>query len=163
MTMKIEPQYLKFSKRFFYQIKESTILFFIIIIVLGLLYNIEIWRLILFLLMPIYFIFIIQSFVNNKYCLKKFYFNEKEKKIEIEIYRFDQIEKTYTIPLNELEVDLHRIIYSLLPWYALHIYNSNGKIFVQKQNSMWSLADFKKIMRIVSRIKKNTNGSVGVG
>lgn len=155
--MLIEPDYISFKKRFFSNMKESAIIFLIIILIASIVTNVGIWKLFVFILLPLYIILMVQSFYINKFCLKSFYFDESKHSVQLYIYKYDKLFKVYDIALNDLRINLYQILYSLFPWYVLKFYRKRDKVYSQRQNLMWSLDKLKEIQEIIIKGKKELN------
>ena len=151
--MTIEPEYIKFNKRVLYDLRESYILLFCIVTFYGLISDLSIYNLYMFFLLPVYLLFFIQSFLSNKYCIKKIKIEEKKKIVIIEIYKFDAFINKKIISLNNLQITVHRISYSVLPSYTLIIYQNGQKIISQRENKVWKKSDFNQIKNIVYTLK----------
>jgi hypothetical protein len=151
--MIIEPTYIKFHKRILGDIKESFLLFFIIVTFSGLIGNYSIINLYLFFLFPVYILFFLQSYFSNRYCIKKTEIDETKNIIMIELYKFNVFFNKKNIPIRNVNVTVYKTLYSVLPCYKLTIYQDGKKIISQKENKMWTKSDFNNIKSIVNMLK----------
>ena len=149
--MRIEPDYIKFKNRIFLQTRESSVFLLFIAVIAEIIYRISIWKL-LIVLFVIYLIFFMQVFLYNKYCLKfiEVKADEVDKNVKICIYKYDKYYSEQEIPMKDIKVKMYRILYSLLPWYKLKMYNKDKELISQVATKMWKLKDLKKIRDVVN-------------
>jgi len=143
--MRIEPAYIEFKNRIFFQIRESYLIFLIIAVTAAIFSSISAGKL-LITLSAVYLLFLIQAYFYNKYCLKYIDVDETDKTVRICIYKYNKCFSEQEIPISKIKVKIYRIIYSLLPWYKLMIFNKDEKLISQVETRMWKLSDFKKII-----------------
>ena len=106
------------------------------------------------MLFAVYLLFFIQAYIYHKYCLKYIETDEADKKVRIGIYKYDKCYWEQELPVKDIKVKIYRIIYSLLPWYKMELYNRDEKLISQVEIKMWKLNDLKMIRDVINEEKQ---------
>ena len=151
--MRIEPDYIEFKKRIFLQMRESSVIFLILIVIAEMIYRISVWKL-LIVLFAVYLLFFLQAYIYNKYCLKYIETDEADENVRICIYKYNKSYLEQELSVKDIKVKIYRIIYYLLPWYKMKMYNRDKEIISQVETKMWKSNDLKMIRDVINEKNK---------
>jgi hypothetical protein len=158
------PIYKPFIIRVFFSFTPLILVMFFLVIFLGLFYGKDgiIETLIIGIGLLLYSF--ITFLIRNVDFLKSITINEEEKRIELEIYRFNHSQKKVEYNIRDVNIEIQEV-YSIYKLYYLRIVEkkNNKQIFRQPCTGGWDTKKFVAIVKVIDKINGTTTDFSCIG